>query len=150
MKTIRRNTIEEVKAEILSLQLPGIDEVDHGIGAYEYWGAKGVDRQLDGEVEELEDVKIELHFQLAGIKPRVVDPTFPNFIEGILLEIDDAVSEVEEKAKRKVALDADDAGKKDYSDIIKLSYTTSIGLKANSTEVWKIAFTFSWIDAREA
>ena len=149
MKTIRRNTIEEVKAEILSLQLPGVREVDNGIGAYEYWGAKGVDIQLDGEVEELEDVKIELHFQLVGIKPRVVDPIFPDFIEGILLEIDDAVSEVEEKAKRKVALDADDAGKKDYSDIIKLSYTTSIELKANSTEVWKIAFVFSWIDARD-
>ena len=104
MKTIRRNTVEEVKAEILSLQLPGVREVDNGIGAYEYWGAKGVDRQLDGEVEELEDVKIELHFQLAGIKPNVVDPTFPNFIEGILLEIDDAVAEVEEKAKRKVLL----------------------------------------------
>ena len=149
MKTFRRNTIEEVVAEILSLQLPGVREVDHGIGAYEYWGAKGVDRQLDGEVEELEDVKIELHFQLAGIKSHVVDPIFPDFIEGILLEIDDAVAEVEEKAKRKVALDADDAGKRDYSDIIKLSYITSIELKANSTEVWKLVFTFSWVDARE-
>jgi hypothetical protein len=149
MKTFRRNTLEEVKAEILSLQLPGVYEVDNGIGAYEYWGAKGVDHQIDGEVEELEDVKIELHFQLAGTKPYVTDPHFPGFIEEILLDIDDAVFEVEEKAKRKVALDADDAGKKDYSDIIKLSYTTSIELKANSTEVWKIVFTFSWIDARE-
>jgi hypothetical protein len=123
--------------------------VDNGIGAYEYWGAKGTDVQIDGEVEELEDVKIELHFQLAGIKPHVVDPIFPDFVEEILLDIDDAVFEVEEKAKRKVALDADDAGKKDYSDIVKLSYTTSIELKANSTEVWKIAFIFSWVDARE-
>ena len=149
MKTIRRNTLEEVKAEILSLQLPGVREVDNGIGAYEYWGAKGVDRQLDGEVEELEDVKIELHFQLTGIKPQIVDPIFPDFIENILLEIDDAVAEVEEKAKRKVALNADDAGVKDYSDIIKLSYTTAIELKANTTEVWKIVFTFSWMDERE-
>ena len=149
MKTIRRNTIEEVKNEITSLQLPGVHEVDNGNGAYEYWGAKGVDVQIDGEVEELEDVKVELHFQLLGIKPHVVDPVFPDFIEGILLEVDDAVAEVEEKAKRKVALDAEDVGKKDYSDIIKLSYTASIELKANSTEVWKIAFTFTWCDERE-
>ena len=149
MKTRRFQTIEELCTAVLQLETPSIQEVDNGIGPYEYWGSKGVDVQLDAELEELDDAKIELYFQLAGTKPYVTDPHFPGFIEEILLDIDDAVFEVEEKAKRKVALDADDAGKKDYSDIIKLSYTTSIELKANSTEVRKIVFVFSWVDARE-
>ena len=150
MKTIRKNTIEEIVAEILSLQTPLVQEVDNGIGAYEYWGAKGTDVQLDGEVEELEDIKIELHLKLAGTKPNLLMENFQEWIEGILYEIDEAVGEIETQAKQKVELIAEENGVKDYSDIIKLSYTTSLETKDCSTELWKIVFVFTWRDAREA
>lgn len=150
MKTIRRNTIEEVCAEVINLETPAISEVDNGIGAYEYWGSKGVDVQLDGEVEELDDIRIELHFQLQKLNINLLSENFSEFIESILIDVDEAVAEVEEKAKRKAALDADEYGKTDYSDIIKLFYTTSIETKPNSVEIHRVIFVFTWGDGRDS
>ena len=150
MKTFRRNTIEEVVTEILSLQTPLVKEVDHGIGDYEYWGAKGTDVQLDGEVEELEDIKIELHFQLQGTKPNLLDENFQEWFEEINDQVSEAIEEIETQARKKVAGIADEYGVKDYSDIIKLSCVTLIETTACSTGIYRLAFLLTWCDAREA
>lgn len=149
MKIFRRNTIEEVIDQILSLQTPLVQEVDNGIGAYEYWGAKGTDVQLDGEVEEMEDVKIELHFQLAGTKPNLLDENFQEWFEEINDQVSEAIGEIETQARKKVAGIADESGVQDYSDIIKLSHITFIETKACSTEIYRLTFLLTWCDERE-
>ena len=53
MKTERFKRIEDLCAAVLQMETPSIQEVDNGIGPYEYWGLKGIDTQLDGELEEL-------------------------------------------------------------------------------------------------
>ena len=149
MKTFRRNTIEEVVAEILSLQTPLVQEVDNGIGAYEYWGAKGTDVQLDGEVEEMEDIKIELHFQLSGTKPNLLNENFQEWFEEINDQVSEAIGEIETQARKKVAGIADEYGVKDYSDIVKLSCITLIETKVCSTEIYRLMFLLTWCDERE-
>ena len=149
MKTFRRNTIEEVVAEILSLQTPLVKEVDNGIGAYEYCGAKGTDIQLDGEVEEMEDIKIELHFQLSETKPNLLNENFQEWFEEINDQVAEAIGEIETQARKKVAEIADEYGVKDYSDIIKLSCVTFIETKACSTEIYRLMFLLTWCDERE-
>ena len=46
MKTRQFQLIEDLVKAMMEMQLPEIKEVDNGIGAYEYWGAKGVDRNV--------------------------------------------------------------------------------------------------------
>jgi len=145
MKTERFETIEELCTAVLRLETPSIQEVNNGIGPYEYWGDKGTDTQLDGEVEELEDVKLELFVPkgtfLTGIE-------FSDFIAENLVELDDVVCTAQVEAQKKAALTAEEYGKKDYSDIIKLEYQIAVLTYPNSVEVFKLAFTFSWVDGR--
>ena len=145
MKTERFETINDLCIAVLRLETPSIQEVDNGIGAYEYWGYKGVDVQFDGELEELEDVKFELFVPkgtfLTGVE-------FSDFIAENLVELDDAVCTAQVAAQKKAALTAEEYGKPDYSDIIKLEYQIAVLTYPNSVEVFKLAFTFSWVDAR--
>ena len=145
MKTERFETIEELCTAVLQMKTPSIQEVDNGVGPYEYWGSKGVDIQLDGEVEELEDVKFELFVPkgtfLTGVE-------FSDFIAENLVELDDAVCTAQVAAQKKAALTAEECGKPDYSDIIKLEYQIAVLTYPNSVEVFKLAFTFSWVDER--
>jgi len=145
MKTERFETIEDLCAAVLKLETPRIQEVDNGVGPYEYWGYKGTDIQRDGEVEELEDVKFELFVPkgtfLTGVE-------FSDFIAENLVELDDAVCTAQVEAQKKAALSAEEYGKPDYSDIIKLEYQIAVLTYPNSVEVFKLAFTFSWVDAR--
>jgi hypothetical protein len=145
MKTRRFENIVDLCSAVLKMETPFIQEVDNGIGSYEYWGSSGVDVQLDGELEELEDVKFEL-FVPKGTYLTGAD--FSDFIAENLVELDDAACTAIVEARRKVALDAEEYGKKDYSDIIKLEYQIAVITYANSVEVWKLAFTFSWVDER--
>ena len=145
MKTERFETIADLCTAVLQMETPSIQEVDNGIGAYEYWGSKGVDTQLDGELEELEDVKFELFVPkgtfLTGVE-------FSDFIAENLVELDNAVYTAQVEAQKKAALTAEEFGKKDYSDIIKLEYQIAVLTYPNYAEVFKLAFTFSWVDAR--
>lgn len=145
MKTQRFQKIEDLCTAVLKLETPSIKEVDNGVGPYEYWGSKGVDVQLDGELEELEDVKFELFVPkgtfLTGVE-------FSDFIAENLVELDDAVCTAQVAAQKKAALAAEEYGKNDYSDIIKLEYQIAVLTYPNSVEVFKLAFTFSWVDER--
>ncbi|MDY0301481.1 MAG: hypothetical protein RBQ99_07860 [Trichlorobacter sp.] len=145
MKTQRFQKIEDLCTAVLKLETPSIQEVDNGVGPYEYWGYKGVDVQLDGELEELEDVKFELFVPkgtfLTGVE-------FSDFIAENLVELDDAVCTAQVEAQKKAALTAEEYGKQDYSDIIKLEYQIAVLTYPNSVEVFKLAFTFSWVDGR--
>ena len=145
MKTERFETIADLYTAVLKLETPSIKEVDNGVGPYEYWGLKGVDVQLDGELEELEDVKFELFVPkgtfLTGVE-------FSDFIAENLVELDDVVCTAQVAAQKKAALTAEEYGKPDYSDIIKLEYQIAVLTYPNSVEVFKLAFTFSWIDVR--
>jgi len=145
MKTERFETTEDLCAAVLKLETPRIQEVDNGIGAYEYWGSKGTDIQLDGEVEELEDIKFELFVPKGTF---LTGAEFSDFIAENLVELDDAVCTAQVAAQKKAALTAEEYGKKDYSDIIKLEYQIAVLTYPNSVEVFKLAFTFSWVDAR--
>ena len=150
MKTRRFRLIEDLISGMMEMELPSIREVDVGIGSYEYWGAKGVDVQIDGEVEELEDIKLELLIPKGYIT--LNSPNFSDFIAENIFEIDEAVAELEEKAKKKhqsIFNDEDFCGSKDYSDIIKLYYITQVETRECSTEVFKLIFIFTWGDARE-
>ena len=145
MKTQRFQKIEDLCTAVLKLETPSIKEVDNGVGPYEYWGSKGVDVQLDGELEELEDVKFELFVPkgtfLTGVE-------FSDFIAENLVELDDAVCTAQVAAQKKAALTAEEYGKQDYSDIIKFEYQIAVLTYPNSVEVFKLAFTFSWVDER--
>ena len=145
MKVLRFQKIEDLCAAVLQLEVPSITVVDNGIGAYEYWGSKGTDIQLDGEVEELEDIKFELFVPkgtfLTGIE-------FSDFIAENLVELDDAVCTAQVEAQKKAGVIAEEYGKPDYSDIIKLEYQIAVLTYPNSVEVFKLAFTFSWVDGR--
>lgn len=149
MKTKRFQLIEDLVKGMLEMELPSIQEVDNGIGPYEYWGATGVDIQIDGEVEEMEDVKLEL------IVPKdyiyLTSGNFSDFIAENVFAVDEAVSELEEMAKKKhkeIFNDDDFRGGKDYSDIIKLYYTIQVETRECSVGVGKLIFIFSWGDAR--
>ena len=145
MKTQRFQKIEDLCTAVLRLETPSIQEVDNGVGPYEYWGSKGVDVQLDGELEELEDVKFELFVPkgtfLTGVE-------FSDFIAENLVELDDAVCTAQVNAQKKAGVIAEEYGKPDYSDIIKLEYQIAVLTYLNSVEVFKLAFTFSWVDER--
>ena len=145
MKTRRFQIIEDLCTAVLQMETPSIQEVDNGIGPYEYWGSKGVDIQLDAELEELDDVKFELFVPkgtyLTGVE-------FSDFIAEYLVELDDAVHTAQVNARNNESSIAEEYGKKDYSDVIKLEYQIAVITYANSAEVWKLAFTFSWVDRR--
>ena len=145
MKTRRFKNIQDLCSAVLKLETPSIQEVDNGIGPYEYWGSKGVDVQLDGELEELEDVKFDLFVPkgtfLTGIE-------FSDFIAENIVELDDAVCTAQVAAQKKAGVIAEEYGKPDYSDIIKLEYQIAVLTYPNSVEVFKLAFTFSWVDGR--
>ena len=145
MKTERFETINDLCTAVLQMKTPSIQEVNNGIGPYEYWGSKGVDVQLDGEVEELEDVKFELFVSkgtfLTGVE-------FSDFIAENIVELDDAVCTAQVNAQKKTGVIAEEYGKPDYSDIIKLEYQIAVLTYPNSVEVFKLAFTFSWVDER--
>jgi hypothetical protein len=145
MKTERFETIEDLCAAVLKLETPRIQEVSNGIGPYEYWGDKGTDIQIDGEVEELEDVKFELSVPKGTF---LTGDEFSDFIAEYLVELDDAVCTAQVAAQKKAALTAEEYGKPDYSDIIKLEYQIAVLTYPNSVEVFKLAFTFSWVDGR--
>lgn len=150
MKTRRFQLIEDLVKGIMEMETPGVLEVDNGIGAYEYWGSKGVDTQIDGEVEEMEDVKLE--FFVPKGYTTLTSANFSTFITEKILEVNEAVSELEAIAKKKHSStinDEDSSGKTDYSDIIKLSYITQVETYPCSTEIYKLIFTFTWCDARE-
>ena len=141
----RFTTAQDLCAEILKFDTPSLQEVDNGIGAYEYWGFKGVDIQLDAEVEELPEIVLELLIP-EGYTLNMLH--FDTFISDIISEVDDAVQEVELVAKRKATITADEYGKRDYSDIIKLCYCLAIHTHSCSTKIHKIVFTFNWEDGR--
>ena len=145
MKVLRFQKIEDLCAAVLQLEVPSITVVDNGIGAYEYWGLKGTDIQLDAELEELEDVKFELFVPKGTFLTGVA---FSDFITENLVELDDAVHTAQVNAQKKAAVCADDCSKNNYSDIIKLEHQITVLTYANSVEVWKLAFTFSWVDRR--
>lgn len=145
MKTRRFQKIEDLRTAVLQMETPSIQEVDNGIGAYEYWGSKGVDVQLDAELEELDDVKFEL-FVPKGTYLTEVE--FSDFIAEYLVELDDAVCTAQVEAQKKARVIAKEYGKPDYSDIIKLEYQITVLTYPNSVEVFKLAFTFSWVDRR--
>lgn len=150
MKILRFNLIEDLIAGMLEMQLPEINEADNGIGSYDYWGATGIDIQLDGEVEELEDIKFEYHIPKNYIY--LTSENFSNFISENVSEVDDAVAKLESMAREKHRATLNDenyrGSKTDYSDIIKLLYTIRIETRPCSVEVYKLTFTFTWIDAR--
>lgn len=60
--------------------------VDHGIGAYEFWGAKGIDRQMgvEWEVEQLTINGVVLNYQDKELKDK---------LEWWMALIDDQLSE---------------------------------------------------------
>ena len=149
MKTRQFQLIEDLVKAMMEMQLPEIKEVDVGIGPYEYWGATGVDIQLDGEVEELEDVKLTLLVPKDYIY--LTSANFSDFIAENVFEVDEAVFELEEMAKNKhkaIFNDEDFRGSKDYSEIIKLYYTVHSETQECSIEVAKLSFVFTWGDAR--
>ena len=100
---------------------------------------------MDGELEELEDIKFELFVPkgtfLTGVE-------FSDFIAENLVELDDVVCTAQVAAQKKAAFSAEEYGKPDYSDIIKLEYQIAVLTYPNSVEVFKLAFTFSWVDER--
>ncbi len=151
MSTLMYNSLENLISMMFNrIELPGIREVDNGIGAYEYWGCRGVDVQLDGEVEELETVKMAIIFPRETIYLTAVE--FSDFIADYISSVDDAVAELESRARKAHRDTLDDEyskGGKDYSDIIKLSYTTSLITYPCSAALQKIVFEFDWCDARE-
>ena len=145
MKTKRFKKIEDLCTAVLQLETPSISIVDNGVGSYEYWGLKGTDIQLEAELEELDDVRFELFVSkgtfLTGVE-------FSDFIAENLVELDDAVCTAQVLAQKKAGVIAKEYGKPDYSDIIKLEYQITVLTYSNSVEVFKLAFTFSWIDGR--
>ncbi len=145
MKTERFQKLEDLCIAVLQMETPSIQEVDIGIGPYEYWGSTGVDIQLDGEVEELEDIKFELFVPKGNFLTGVA---FSDFIAENLVELDDAVHTAQVNAQKKAGVIAEEYGKPDYSDIIKLEYQIAVLTYPNSGEVFKLAFTFSWVDRR--
>lgn len=56
------NNFEELKEAISNIESPEVSYVDNGIGAYEYWGAKGIDQRMEWEVEG-DEVKIQINFE---------------------------------------------------------------------------------------
>lgn len=56
------NNFEELKEAVSNIEFPEVNYVDNGIGAYEYWGSKGVDRQMEWEIEG-DEVKIQINFE---------------------------------------------------------------------------------------
>lgn len=145
MRTEKFKAIEDLCAAVLKLETPSIEIVDNGIGSYEYWGLKGTDIQLDAELEELDDVRFEL-FIPKGTS--LTSAEFYDFITDHLTELNDAVHTAQSHARNKESLTAKASGVTDYSNIIKLEYQTAVLTYSNSVEVWKLAFTFSWVDGR--
>lgn len=98
-----------------------------------------------GSLEELEDVKFELFCpkrnSLTGVE-------FSGFHCRKPVELDDAVCTAQVEAQKKAGVIAEEYGKPDYSDIIKLEYQIAVLTYPNSVEVFKLAFTFSWVDER--
>ena len=145
MKTKRFKKIEDLCTAVLQLETPSISIVDNGVGSYKYWGLKGTDIQLEAELEELDDIRFELFVSkgtfLTGVE-------FSDFIAENLVELDDAVCTAQVLAQKKAGVIAKEYGKPDYSDIIKLEYQITVLTYSNSVEVFKLAFTFSWIDGR--
>ena len=151
MSTLMYNSLENlISAMFEHIELPGIREVDNGIGAYEYWGCRGVDVQLDGEVEEMDTVKMSITFEREAIY--LTSPEFSDFIADYISSVDDAVAELESRARqahRETLADEYSKRGKDYSDILKLSYTTTLITYPCSASLQKIVFEFDWCDARE-
>lgn len=145
MKPKRFDNIQDLCAAILQFETPRIQIVDNGIGVYEYWGFKGVDRREDAEVEELPDVTLEL-FIPKGYT--LYMQHFDTFISDIITELDEAVHTIELIAKDRVTVDAEEYEKKDYSDIIKLCYQLQIHTYSCSMEIFKLVFVFTWEDGR--
>ena len=145
MKTQRFQKIEDLCTAVLQLETPSISIVDNGVGSYEYWGLKGTDIQLEAELEELDDVRFEL-FIPKGTS--LTSAEFYDFITYHLTELNDAVHTAQSHARNKESLSAKSYGTTDYSNIIKLEYQIAVITYANSAEVWKLAFTFSWVDRR--
>jgi len=144
-KVKRFENVQALCAEILQFETPRVQIVDNGIGAYEYWGFKGVDHQEDGEVEELPSVTLEL-FIPKGYT--LYMQHFDTFISDIITEVDEATHVIELHAKDRSTLDAEEHSKKDYSDIIKLCYQLQIHTYSCSMEIWKLVFVFTWEDGR--
>lgn len=141
----RFTTAQDLCAAVLQFETPRIQVVDNGVGAYEYWGFKGVDHQLDGEVEELPDITLEL---LLPEGYTLYMQHFDTFISDIITELDEAVQTIELIAKDRVTADAEEYAKADYSDIIKLCYQLQIHTHSCSMELHKLVFVFSWEDGR--
>lgn len=145
MRTERFQKIEDLCTAVFQLETPSISIVDNGVGSYEYWGLKGTDIQLEAELEELDDVRFEL-FIPKGIS--LTSAEFYDFITDHITELNDAVHNAQSHARSKESLSAKSYGITDYSNIIKLEYQTVVLTYANSVEVFKLAFIFSWVDGR--
>ena len=55
------NNFEELMNAVNNIPSPDVRYVNNGIGSYEYWGAKGVDRRMEWEVEG-DTTKIQINF----------------------------------------------------------------------------------------
>ena len=144
-KVKRFENVQDLCIAIQQFETPRISLVDNGIGVYEYWGFKGVDHQYDGELEELPPITLEL-FIPKGYT--LYMQHFDTFISDIITEIEEASHTIEMIAKDRVSIDAEEYGKKDYSDVIKLCHQTQIHTYSCSTEIWKLVFVFTWEDGR--
>ena len=109
------NNFEELAKAIENIPSPDVRFVDNGIGAYEYWGSKGVDRQMEWEIEG-DTIEIQVNFYDEDINDIIEDMAY------------DRSSELWDEMNRGCEEDTD------YSDVVRLI------AKFNGSNV----ITFEW------
>lgn len=97
------NNYEELSNAIKNINQPELRYVNNGIGSYEYWGAKGVDKRMEWEIES-DIVKIQLNFKFD--EDEIIDV------------IEDAVATAEYQLDQD--LNRHHYDDVDYTDIVKL------------------------------
>ena len=69
------NNFEELAKAVENIHSPDVSFVDNGIGAYEYGGARGIDRRMEWEIEG-DTTKIQINFYDEDINYVVKDMAY--------------------------------------------------------------------------
>lgn len=134
-KTPRVSVVEALEL-IAEYDYPIMKYVNNGIGAYEYWGCKGVDHKWEWEMQDYPG-NLKIAIQLPG-GTNITD----DVITDILCSIEDAIHE--KQGEYISHLDSETEGK--FNGTIRLEYSFSIQFIPNSTAPFQVMVEAEWLE----
>lgn len=135
-RKIQRVALVEALELIAEYDYPIMKYINNGIGAYEYWGCKGVDNQWEWEMQDYPD-NLKLAIQLPP-ETKLDD----DVIAEILSVIEDAIHE--KQGNYISHLDSETEGK--FNGTIRLEYTFAIKFITNSTAPFQVLVEAEWLE----